>query len=135
MRIGVLLLVLWAQGCTVIGLGIGAAVPDYERVPPSRVQGLQPGTELRLTRRGPRERSPTTSGTLESVDPQAIVLENHDHRRAGKMPLHDVGRVQRRADSYALEGMLIGLILDLVVVAVVVATEPFELNGAVPDLH
>jgi hypothetical protein len=139
---------LCCTGCSLIGLGIGAASPRWERnVPPEeiesyRVEGKPPdvdvqlgtpahpepwwvaGSFVRLSADGKTRPSSNSTGTFTyEYEPRTLVVAT-DANEWG-IPLQDIERVDVRRGSYWATGLGVGFALDVaaaLVTAVLIGT-------------
>lgn len=127
---GLTVLLMLAQSCTLVGLGVGSAIRRYE---PVRWGGVRRGDDLRVTLRGPtpkaRER---VHGEVVGTDPLVLrtritaTARRDQTLRARSIPTADdrilewneIARIERDQGSYWTMGLGIGLVVDLVGIAV-----------------
>jgi hypothetical protein len=137
-----------STGCTAIGAGVGSAFPKYEAVYPASPEwlALRPGTEIAVDlvhAARVRQCAHTESGGLECTRPAA------SHRLTGRflgtdpehlwlrvdegplaVDLAEVERVSQVDGSYQVAGAVIGLVVDVAVLAAIVAAFPAIPAGA-----
>jgi hypothetical protein len=124
-------------GCTLVGAGIGSAVPRYERTT-NRTRPIDLGEEIRVV----LLRSPSASDILPRdggghVDGRyagihegllAVTIDGRVEPR--EIPLTDVDEVRVRDGSYWLTGLIVGGSVDatLIVLAAVAASQSHEMQ-------
>ena len=102
--------VLLTQGCTLIGLGIGATTPKYERVEPP-YDSLAVGTDVRVLR---ADRDPDDAVTGEYRGPHGRYLFIDTEWGGRAVDERNIAEVQRRSGSYWAEGLAVGVALDVI---------------------
>lgn len=118
----VITVTLFSSGCTLIGAGIGAAVPNYEPVLP---ESAHEGARVVVTTADNKE----LEGTFVTGDREVATLID-GHRRFTT----SVARMRERRGSYWALGAGIGASLDVVVAilgvvaAVSLAQHPFSIG-------
>jgi hypothetical protein len=125
-----------ATGCGLIGLGLGAAVPTWEEVPPDAVWanthvGGAIDVHLRAgaaTREGAESVSGSYGGqedvpmnTAEAPMPRAGRLLVSTGGTTRRIPFEDISRVDFRSGSYWSTGLTLGVAIDAVVATMLVA--------------
>lgn len=91
---------LGSTGCTFIGLTVGGSTPRYATA--SSVDGLSPGTDVRITHDGTQ-----TTGTLASSDPDTVRLQGQR-----SIDRASITKVEKEDGSYWLDGVVVGAGLD-----------------------
>lgn len=112
-----------STGCVFgpIGLGIGAAVPRWEReVSPEKLQSYPAGLDLDVALRPGASADGTghLTGLYGSVSNSGLVVQTGRQMRT--IPLQDVQGVDVRAGSYWAAGLVVGIVIDAVLTALVV---------------
>jgi hypothetical protein len=97
-----------ASGCTLLGAGIGAAIPRYENV-----DGANAGARLRVE----ADNGQDFEGTVTSTRGESLVLATPEG--SYELPLD---HLRRRAGTYASTGAAIGGVIDAVCVIASVIT-------------
>jgi hypothetical protein len=110
-------------GCTLIGLGIGAAVPMHQEVELQQASSLPAGSDVDVLL------SPTSSsgdpvriaGRLQSVNDDSLRLSPaRFFRTPRRVPLSRVRELRVVSGSYWLPGLVTGAVIDTVLTALVV---------------
>jgi hypothetical protein len=103
-----------SQGCTVLGLGIGSSMPRYAELPRSSADEIPVGSVVQISRSEAGE-APAT-GAFVRQDSEAIYVQD------GGMPAQRIPRSSilgvTRKGNYALEGLLVGAVLDAAFIAI-----------------
>jgi hypothetical protein len=103
-----------SQGCTVLGLGIGSSMPRYADVPSSATDGIPVGSVVQVSRGEAGEA--TATGVFLRRDSEAVYIQD------GGMPARRIPRSSilgvTRQGNYALEGLLVGAVLDAAFIAI-----------------
>jgi len=107
---------LGCTGCSLIGLGIGSAVPRYEPTPASSVDELPVGTQLQIK----MEDGSRFTGTVQSQsDP--FVVRDLDTGKTRRVDPAEVWVAEKKVGSQWDKGLFIGGAIDIVVVVLATA--------------
>jgi hypothetical protein len=116
---------LGSPGCTLIGAGIGAAIPrasDTET--PMRVEAVPPGSDVSVVYYRPFDERGggflRIDGTYRGVDDGKAIVERGD--KSYWIPVNRIQETRARplTSSYSSEGALAGGVIDLALVAYLV---------------
>jgi hypothetical protein len=108
-------------GCTLVGAGIGNTIPRRGDVElPADVRALHRGTDVTVVYRRPESEAGalcSVEGAYRGTDDDRAVVERGEE--AYSIPVSRIEQTRARPSngSYSLEGGLIGLGLDVAVVA------------------
>jgi len=133
--LAVIALCLGCTGCTIIGMGIGSAIPVYERAsPPWRVEDSPAGTQVRIRMEDGR----MLEGTVES-QPDPFVVHDSRTGRSTTIDAASLWGAERKVGSEWAAGAFLGGVVDVTVIIVggaILASQfkmPSNLNvGAAP---
>jgi hypothetical protein len=109
-QVGIVLLAAASQGCSVVGLGVGAAIPRYEDLRPATFEHVSPGDELRVTTEDGR----TSEGKFVGASTERAILSTDKGTRT--LENAHVAGVERRIGSQAGAGFGLGFVLDVTMI-------------------
>jgi hypothetical protein len=113
------------QGCSAIGLGIGAATP---RVTDTPTASVQPGEWVAIYRRDEAETvDGAEHGRLVAKNDVFVEIESDDG--TSRIPTSQIDHVRAKRGNHWLTGMLIGIALDVAVIGAVAASMPWDMGG------
>lgn len=134
--IGLGALLIPSLGCTLVGFGIGSAVPrQHAELAPPQATSISPGTEVDVVMlaepngsQSPSEDVRVVHGTYRGLRRDRMIIDStvHDDRTGrasiseSEVPLSSIRTIKIGRSSYALEGTLVGLGLDVVAVVATV---------------
>ncbi len=101
---------LAVSGCTLIGMGIGAAVPKY-----TPVHSASAGTSVRVT----TDDGASVEGTIEKTEADAILV--HGEGQTFRLPLDRIRDLEKRTSHLGTGAAVGGVIDGVCVVAALVA--------------
>lgn len=110
------------SGCGLVGLGIGAAIPKYERVRADSPLDRGTRVELRTAPHGE-----WTKARYESSGERALTIDTDDGWR--DVPLEEVKEMRIQRGTYWLPGMLFGGLLDIAVIGAIATTRPWQIGN------
>lgn len=134
-----LLALFLLQGCTLIGVGIGASIPRVERVAPQDAKSLPTNIEVEVEAKTGDDVSSGSraapirhiAGNLDSVEGGYIFVASADGKHTRDIPLDRVTELRVDRGTYWLAGLCLGAAIDF---AVVVVTYALVTSIPGPDL-
>jgi hypothetical protein len=103
------------SGCTIIGAGVGSTIPKYEPLPlGDATEPASLGERVRIVR---ASGGPEVSGSYDGVYDEKLWVRTADGSTS--VDVRDVKEVRVVADNHWLEGLFIGLAVDIAAVAIV----------------